>query len=85
MLVAAAAKIVAVAALALVAGVVALGHLASLGGTPSTADAGAFGGKVTAVGSIEWDLGKQTSRGLQKVRCAQQAQAGTSCYVAAGR
>jgi hypothetical protein len=48
----------------------------------SSANAGAFGGPVTHVGSIEWDVAAPTTGALHRVHCGSGAAAGTSCYVA---
>lgn len=56
--------------------------VATLDSTPAvTVNAGAFGGPVTHVGSIEWDVEQPTAARLRPVRCAAGAAAGTSCFV----
>lgn len=48
---------------------------------PAPRNVGTFGGPVTHVGAIEWDL--STSAGVMtRVRCAGKAAGGTTCYVA---
>lgn len=76
-----------ICAAAVIAAAVALsGHLGSLEAPgPSTAHAGAFGGPVTHVGSIEVDLEPETSTTLARVSCPAIAPNGTSCYVSSGR
>jgi len=76
-----------ISAAAVIAAAVALsGHLGFLGTTAaSTADAGAFGGPVTHVGSIDVDLEPGTSTTLARVSCPAIAPNGTRCYVSTGR
>jgi hypothetical protein len=86
MLVALAAKIVAVAALSAAAvAVAAFGHLGTMGQSSTAPNAGAFGGHVTHVGSIDWDVAPQTSAGMSRVSCPSTAHTGTACYVTSGR
>jgi hypothetical protein len=49
---------------------------------PPAVGAGAFGGPVTHVGGIEWDLAQPTTPRMVRVRCDRHAASGTSCFVA---
>lgn len=49
--------------------------------TPPPPGVGMFGGPVTHVGSIEWDLSAPAGP-LSRVRCRRGAADGTTCYVA---
>lgn len=75
------AKVVATAVLGFYAGF--FGNAAAnLGQTPPPpASVGTFGGPVTHVGSIEWDL-SPSGGVLARVRCARGAADGTTCFVA---
>lgn len=56
------------------------GEALSNGARPAPS-AGAFGGPVTRVGSIDWDLARPSHAALRRVRCSATAASGTSCFV----
>lgn len=48
---------------------------------PLSVGSGAFGGPVTHVGAIEWDVAQPASPALSRVRCASGAGAGMRCFI----
>jgi hypothetical protein len=48
---------------------------------PSPQEAGLFGGPVTHVGAIEWDV-TGPEGAIARVRCGRDSADGTTCYVA---
>ena len=81
MLSAIAAKLAVTAVLGFTAGFFGNAGLALDAAQASPPNAGAFGGPVTHVGSIEWDVAAPTTGALHRVSCSSRAAAGTSCYV----